>query len=58
MESEKLDSQILDLSLEKGPDRNFERHYEVISLLTRLKQNFPDVYRHIMGIAKSFLKER
>ena len=35
-----------------------EKHYEVLSLFFQLKQNFPEVYRHVLGIMKAFLKER
>jgi hypothetical protein len=49
---------VADIPAEKGEERKFEQHYEVLSLIYQLKQNFPEAYRHVLGIMKAFLKER
>ena len=50
--------QVADIPAEKGGEKKSEQHYEVLSLFFQLKQNFPEVYRHVLGIMKAFLKER
>lgn len=52
------DRRMLDVAPEKDGDRTSEPNYEVLAIFYKLKQNFPDVYRHILGIAKAFLKDR
>jgi hypothetical protein len=52
------DRRILDVAPEKEVDKKLEPNFEVQTIFYSLKQNFPDVYRHILGIAKAFLKDR
>ncbi len=47
-----------DVTPERERESISEPYLEVVSLFNALKQNFPDVYRHVLGIAKAFLKER
>jgi hypothetical protein len=47
-----------DVTPERERESISEPYLEVVYLFDSLKQNFPDVYRHVLGIAKAFLKER
>jgi hypothetical protein len=46
------------LYLPPDGDKNIEHYYETLTIFSKLKQNFPDVYRHILGIIKAFIKDR
>ena len=39
-------------------ERSSGNYFEALTVFHNLKQNFPDVYRHILGIVKAFLKSR
>jgi hypothetical protein len=40
-----------------GEEKNARYASDSLTVFIELKQNVPDVYRHILGIARAFLKK-
>ena len=52
------DRRIVNVTRNEDGDKKSDSHFEAFNIFYSLKQNFPEVYRHLLGIARAYLKDR